>query len=92
MGWAIPDKDEQRSKLQTDLERKFLFVVFQREKNSKDAQRRLVKVFFWNMAPDDLETAHRGWRDTQKKVSRSDLSHLLKTSDDKVIHVRPHDQ
>ncbi|MHB1086862.1 MAG: Sau3AI family type II restriction endonuclease [Minisyncoccota bacterium] len=81
-----PDEGEARSELQKALEQKFLFVVFQINGN----QMTLLKVFFWNMPMEDLMIARKGWLDTQKKVARSDLSGLIKLSDDKVIHVRPH--
>ena len=55
--------------------KKFLFVIFQR---GKDGERHLAKVFFWNMPTSDLNIARHGWIETKNKISRSDLSDLLK--------------
>jgi DNA mismatch repair protein MutH len=67
------------------LEHKFLFVIFQVDRNGIE---RLQKVFYWNMPFTDREEARRVWEDTKRRVS-SDARNLPAASESYVAHVRP---
>lgn len=76
---------------------KFFFVVFRKSPDGKMQNTKLVKAFFWNMPPSDLNFAEFLWNDTKEKVANGDYSHFLTKTDIKnteinndVCHVRPH--
>jgi DNA mismatch repair protein MutH len=68
------------------LERKFLFVIFQYNND------RLVfkKAMFWNIPYADMQEAKKVWRETVKRIKRNKANDLPKSSENFVLHVRPH--
>lgn len=75
---------------------KFLFVIFQENKNGEYV---FSQVKFWNIPNDDLEEVHRVWERTVKTVregvvliptERGMSNNLPKQSESPVAHVRPH--
>jgi DNA mismatch repair protein MutH len=68
------------------LERRFLFVIFQKDSQGSE---RLKKVFYWNMPFADREEARRVWEDTKHRVS-VDARDLPGARESHVAHVRPH--
>lgn len=71
------------------LTRRFLFVVFKKDKSKDKQKTKLQKVFFWGMPADDLEEAKHFWEDTRDKVYNNDYEHFLKSSEHPICHVRP---
>ncbi len=82
----IIHEDWDNSELYEQLTKRFFFVIFQKNLNGES---QLKKVMFWNMPTNDLETMHKVWSDTRKKIIKGDFEHFVKISDDKVGHVRP---
>ena len=91
----------EESEIKNKLERKFLFVFFQYEKNQLIFRR----VRFWNMPCSDVEKVREVWLKTKDVVSAGDVVKELKTNKNgKVVrktnfpnkkfnsisHVRPH--
>ena len=70
------------------LEKKFLFVVFQEDKNGVE---RLLLVSYWNMPYEDRLEAKRVWEETKLRVSLEQLP-LPKAIESYVAHVRPKGQ
>jgi DNA mismatch repair endonuclease MutH len=68
------------------IERRFLFVVID---ISKDGNRILKKVGYWNMPYEDRLEAEGVWKETKRRVS-IDARFLPKESESHVAHVRPH--
>lgn len=68
------------------LTKRFLFVIFQKDKN-KIA--RLKKVMFWTMPTKDLEIAEKFWKHTKANVQKGDYENFWKLKDHKICHVRP---
>jgi len=67
------------------LERRFLFVVFQKDNRGLE---RLKKVFYWNMPFVDREEARRVWEETKRRVSIN-ARDLPGARESHVAHVRP---
>ncbi|OHB20373.1 MAG: hypothetical protein A2854_01315 [Parcubacteria group bacterium RIFCSPHIGHO2_01_FULL_56_18] len=82
-----PEEGQLRSELQTILERKFLFVVFKTEANGRVIFRR---AFFWNMPAADIDAVQPVWEETIEKLAESDMSSVVRHTDDRIIHMRPH--
>lgn len=95
------EEDWEGSDIKNMLERKFLFIFFQYEKN----QLILRRVRFWNMPCSDVEKVREVWLKTKDVVSAGDVVKELKTNKNgKVVrktnfpnkkfnsisHVRPH--
>ena len=68
------------------IERRFLFVVID---ISKDGNRILKKVGYWNMPYEDRLEAEGVWKETKRRVT-IDARFLPKESESHVAHVRPH--
>jgi DNA mismatch repair protein MutH len=68
--------------------RKFLFVVFQKQKWTKDVILRRIK--FWNFPLQDLEEAKKVFEKTKKCIQKNDYKSLPKIKENNVSHVRPH--
>lgn len=68
--------------------KKFLFVVFRKEKASNRIH--LEKILFWNFPMKDLPEAERVWRKTIDCVNEGRYNNLPKITDSYVAHVRPH--
>ena len=67
---------------------KFLFVVFQKVKNSEDIY--LKKFQFWNFPMEHLSEAQKVWEKTVNCIKKGDYSNLPKITESVVAHVRPH--
>lgn len=68
-----------------ELEKKFLFVIFQYDDAGIE---RLKRVTYWNMPFEDREEARRVWERTREQV-RIDARNLPKSTESYVAHVRP---
>lgn len=68
--------------------KKFLFVVFQKRKDSKEII--LRKAQFWNFPMKDLSEAERVFEAAKKCVRDGRYVDLPKITDSAVAHVRPH--
>jgi DNA mismatch repair protein MutH len=68
--------------------KKFLFVVFQKQKNSTDIV--LKKTMFWNFPMEDIGEAERVWQKTIDCINEGRYDELPKMKDSTVAHVRPH--
>lgn len=83
--------------------KKFLFVVFQKQKNSDDII--LRKVMFWNFPMEDIEAAKKVWERTVdlinegkvvKEIQKQEgggvrrITHFPKIVESPIAHVRPH--
>lgn len=77
--WEESDFSEQ-------IEKRFLFVVFQADKDGVD---RLVKTQYWNMPYEDRLEARRVWEETKLRVG-IDARNLPGKKESEVSHVRPH--
>jgi DNA mismatch repair protein MutH len=66
-------------------ERRFLFIVFQKDRTGTV---RLLRSLFWNMPADDRKEAQRVFEETKKRVAAG--SHdLPRSTESRVAHVRP---
>jgi DNA mismatch repair protein MutH len=82
-------EDVPYSKLHNLLEtKKFLFVVFQKVKNSQNVI--FKKYLFWNFPESDMSLARSVFEHAKLKVIAGDYANLPKISDNAVAHVRPH--
>ena len=68
--------------------KKFLFVVFQKQKNNQDII--LRKTVFWNFPMQDINKAERVWQNAINSINNSEYDKLPKIKDSYVAHVRPH--
>ena len=89
---AAVDDEKPSSTFKDQLQKRFLFVVYQCQGDCKAGDRkRFVKAFFWTMPNDVLEgEVQRVWREAVKAVKKSDTDRLPKKSGSVVAHVRPH--
>lgn len=83
------EKRWEESEWYRQLTQRFLFIVFRKDKDKDCKKSVLVKVFFWTMPYEDLNTASRFWLDTRNKIRRGDFDHFIRLSDRKICHVRP---
>jgi DNA mismatch repair protein MutH len=83
------EKQETMSDFHAQLEsKKFLFVVFQKQKNSENII--LKKVKFWNFPASDLGEAEKVFDKTIDCINEGRYKDLPKMSENPVAHVRPH--
>lgn len=83
------DKEEIMSDFHLQLEtKKFLFVIFQKQKNNKNII--LRKTMFWNFPMNDIGEAERVWQKTIDCINDGKYDELPKIKDSHVAHVRPH--
>lgn len=83
------DEEETMADFHLQLEtKKFLFVVFQKQKGSDDII--LRKTMFWNFPLKDIDEAERVWRETIDCINEGRYDELPKISGSYVAHVRPH--
>lgn len=83
------EKEEVMSDFRLQLEtKKFLFVVFQKQKLSDDII--LRKTMFWNFPMKDIGEAENVWQKTIDCINDGRYKDLPKIKDSKVAHVRPH--
>lgn len=86
--WYDEEK-EIMSDFHSELEtNKFLFVVFQKIKGSKDII--LKKIQFWNFPMKDLPEAERVFEKAKECIRTGHYEQLPKISESNVAHVRPH--
>ena len=69
-------------------EKKFLFVIFQKMKGSKDIV--LKKAMYWNFPAQDMAEAQRVYEKAQRCVALGRYAEMPKISESLVAHVRPH--
>lgn len=83
------DRDETMADFHLQLEtKKFLFVVFQKQKGNKNII--LKKTMFWNFPMKDISEAERVWQKTVDCINENRYDELPKIKDSYVAHVRPH--
>lgn len=83
------DEGETMADFHLQLEtKKFLFVVFQKQKGSDDVI--LKKMMFWNFPMHDIPEAERVWRKTVDCINEGRYDELPRMIDSDVAHVRPH--
>lgn len=75
------------SSLKEQLEKKFLFVIYQYDVNNKLF---FKKAMFWNMPHSDLVEAQKTWEETVSRIKSGDAHNLSKASETYNVHVRPH--
>ncbi len=68
--------------------KKFLFVVFQKQKGSTEII--LKKTMFWNFPMKDITEAENVWQKTVDCINGGRYNELPKIKDSYVAHVRPH--
>lgn len=69
-------------------EKRFLFVIFKKDKDSKNIYFQGWK--FWNFPASDMEEAKRIWELNKEMIGLGRYDSLPKVSDSKIVHVRPH--
>ncbi len=74
------------------LSQRFLFVVFQKDKDNNRKKLRLKKVFFWGIPNKDFDQCELVWRDTKQKIIDGVYDNFMGISSNEVCHVRPHAQ
>ncbi|MFZ2039005.1 MAG: Sau3AI family type II restriction endonuclease [Minisyncoccia bacterium] len=86
--WYDED-DETMADFHLQLEtKKFLFVIFQKQKNSKNIL--LKKTMFWNFPMKDIGEVERVWQETINCINEGRYEDLPKMSQSPIAHVRPH--
>jgi len=86
--WYDEEKEEM-SDFHLQLEaKKFLFVIFQKKKDSKDIV--FLKAMFWNFPIKDLPEARRVWEKSIDCINEGRYEDLPKIKDSPIAHVRPH--
>lgn len=86
--WYEDDSGEMSDFYEILEKKKFLFVVFQKIKNSDDII--LKKIKFWNFPVKDLSEVEIVWNKTIKAIKEGRYDNLPKISESSVAHVRPH--
>lgn len=83
------DVNETMSDFHLQLEtKKFLFVIFQKQKGTKNIV--LRKTLFWNFPMSDIGEAEKVWQKTVDCINEGRYGDLPKIKDSLVAHVRPH--
>lgn len=83
------DENETMSDFHLQLEtKKFLFVIFQKQKGTKNII--LRKTLFWNFPMSDISEAQKVWQKTVDCINEGRYNDLPKIKDSFVAHVRPH--
>lgn len=90
--WEAEDDTENVNALKRKIQKRFLLVVFQTDKNRPDRKKTLRRVMFWTMPASDLETVKKVWEEARRALELSKFDKLPKISDGKIIHVRPHEK
>lgn len=83
---TIAEQSWEQSDLRKTLCNPFLFIVFQ--DTGKDLV--LSTAFFWSMPNIDLQLVERTWLKTRGLILDNNAENLPRSSETKVIHVRPH--
>ncbi len=93
----VAKQDWEDSDFCDDLEKRFLFVIFQMNKDESEVI--FKNAFFWVMPKQDLLEAQKVWEHAKKVVNEGivvtskgniNRNNLPKSSQNKVSHVRPH--
>ncbi len=85
----IDDEEETMADFHLQLEtKKFLFVIFQKQKKSEDII--LRKIMFWNFPMKDIDEAEKVFDKTIDCINEGRYEDLPKMSENRVAHVRPH--
>lgn len=83
------EKNDTMADFHLQLEtKKFLFVIFQKQKGNQDII--LRKTMFWNFPMEDIKEAERVWQNTVDCIDDGRYDELPKMKDSRVVHVRPH--
>lgn len=83
------EEEESMADFHLQLEtKKFLFVIFQKQKNSEEII--LIKTMFWNFPMKDISEAERVWQKTIDCINEGRYDELPKIKESPVAHVRPH--
>lgn len=82
----IVEQEWEESDFSDQIEKKFLFVVFQADEFGVD---RLVKTMYWNMPYEDRLEARRVWEETKRRIA-IDARKLPSKTESEISHVRPH--
>lgn len=83
----IVNQDWETSDFKSQLEKKFLLVIFQYNEAGNLV---FKKAMFWNMPYSDLVEAGKVWDKTVKRLRVRDAINLPKSSETYNVHVRPH--
>jgi DNA mismatch repair protein MutH len=102
------EEGEIRAGLQTQLESRFLFIVYRcQDKCKAEEERVFEKAFFWTMPQADLTEAQSVWKETINLINDGKIVKSIKlnklgepiretyfpaSSSNDVAHVRPHGQ
>lgn len=82
---GIVNQDWEDSSFSERTERRFLFVVFQKDELGIV---RLIGFKYWNMPPEDRKEAQRVFEETKRRVKAGNHK-LPAASESRVAHVRP---
>jgi DNA mismatch repair endonuclease MutH len=83
------EEEETMTDFHLQLEtKKFLFVIFQKQKHSKDVV--FKKTMFWNFPMKDLDEVEKVWQKTVDCIRDGRYEDLPKMKESPVAHVRPH--
>lgn len=85
---VLKEDDWYESRLYDIFTSRFLFIVFQ---ENKEKVVFLKTAFFWTMPNDDLKIAEGYWENIKKSIEDNHISpeYFYKASDKKKFHVRP---
>ncbi len=67
--------------------KRFLFIVFKKNKDGSDT---LEKLRFWNFPMQDIDEAKWVWDETVRRIKDKKANDLPRIKDNQVAHVRPH--
>ncbi|MBS1917921.1 MAG: DNA mismatch repair protein [Bacteroidetes bacterium] len=79
-------EDWEDSEWYQELSRRLFFVIFKADNNN---EYRLMKAFFWSIPQNDMDLLQTVWIDTKRKIKKGDFEHFIKSSDNRIGHVRP---
>jgi len=80
-------QDWEDSDFASQIEQKFLFVVFQKQPHGLFT---LAQPKFWTMPKGDRDEAERVWHHAKAAIKSGNYSELPRSSQSLVAHVRPH--
>lgn len=82
----IVDEKWEESQFHRELDRRFLFVIFQKNKTGEPI---LCRAMFWAIPEADLKAVARVWKETKDKIWGGIYDEFVRISDDRIAHVRP---
>lgn len=77
----------------SQLDRTMLFIVYGFKTEDVKVHNRMLEfrgAFFWNVPDDDMCKIGEVWEDTRRKVDEERFDEFVKSSDERIAHVRPH--